>query len=85
MIVYLDKNDDGGTAVYNGEWITNDERFNLMYPVEDRFTIDRIIPAKFNRCVIFPGNRIHGAWVDDYSKLNDSWRCSQVRFLHPRF
>lgn len=85
MIVYLDKNDDGGTAVYNGEWITNDERFNLMYPVEERFTVDRIIPAKFNRCVIFPGNRIHGAWVDDYSKVKDSWRCSQVRFLHPRF
>ena len=85
MIVYLDKNDDGGTAVYDGEWITNDERFNLLYPVEERFTIDRIRPAKWNRWVTFPGKRIHGARVDDYSKLKDTWRCSQVRCLHPRF
>ena len=33
--------------------------FNLMYPVEDRFTVDRVIPAEFNRCVIFPGTLFH--------------------------
>lgn len=84
MLVYLDKVEDGGTAVYEGEWITNDERFNLMYPVEEIFTVERVIEAKFNRCVIFPGNRLHGAYINDYSKYTgDNWRISQVRFLHP--
>jgi hypothetical protein len=85
MIVYLDKIENGGTAVYDGEWITNDERFNLMYDVNSRFTLNNVIPAKFNRCVIFPGNRLHGAYIEDYKKYEDeeNWRITQVRFLHP--
>ena len=83
LIVYLDKIEDGGTAVYGGEWIWNAEHQNLLYPVEELFTIDHIIPAKFNRCVIFPGNRLHGAYINDYSKYKDTWRYSYVRFFHP--
>jgi|SRR5210317_2360232 hypothetical protein len=84
MLVYLDKEDDGGTAIYGGEWIHNDEQKNLLYPVENDFTVEHIIPAKFNRCVIFPGNRLHGAWIDDYSKFTgDKWRYTLVRFFHP--
>jgi hypothetical protein len=85
MLVYLDKEESGGTAVYGGEWITNDEAHSLLYPVEERFTIDHIIPAKFNRCVIFPGNRLHGAYIDDYTKYSgEKWRFSQVQFFHPQ-
>ena len=84
MIVYMDKQESGGTAVYNGTWLTNDEHINVLYPVEERFEIERIIPAKFNRCVIFPGNRIHGAWIEDYNKYSgDSWRFTQATFFHP--
>ena len=83
MLVYLDIEESGGTAVYDGEWITNDENMSLLYPVEDRFTIERIIPHKFNRCVIFPGNRMHGAYIDDYNKYKDNWRFTQVTFFHP--
>jgi len=84
MIVYLDKKESGGTAVYGGTWITNDEAHNLLYPVEERFNIERIIPAKFNRCVIFAGNRLHGAYIEDYKKYtNEDWRMNYVRFLHP--
>lgn len=84
MIVYMDKEEDGGTAIYEGTWLSNDEHLNVLYPVLDRFELRRVVPAKFNRCVIFPGNRIHGAWIDDYSKYTgDSWRYSQVNFLHP--
>ena len=83
MLVYMDKEEDGGTAVYDGEWITNDENMSLLYPVEDRFTIERIIPHKFNRCVIFPGNRMHGAYIEDYNKYKDKWRFTQVIFYHP--
>ena len=85
MIVYMDKEESGGTAVYDGTWLSNDEHMNVLFPVEDRFTVEQIIPAKFNRCVIFPGNRIHGAWTDDYSKYSqDNWRYSQVNFFHPQ-
>ena len=84
MIVYMDKHESGGTAFYDGTWLSNDEHENLLYPVLDRFSLNRVIPAKFNRCVIFPGNRIHGAWVDDYHKYKGKdWRYSQVQFLKP--
>ena len=78
MLVYLDIEESGGTAVYDGEWITKDENMSLLYPVEDR-----LIPHKFNRCVIFPGNRMHGAYIDDYNKYKDNWRFTQVTFFHP--
>ena len=83
MLVYLDKEEDGGTAVYDGEWITNDENMNVLFPVEERFNINRIIKAKFNRCVIFPGNYMHGAWIDNYDKYKENWRFTQVTFFHP--
>ena len=83
FLVYLDKEDDGGTAVYDGEWITNDENMSLLYPVEERFNLERVIPAKFNRAVIFPGNRMHGAYIEDYTKFVDNWRFTQVLFYHP--
>jgi hypothetical protein len=84
FLVYLDKEESGGTAIYGGEWITNDEAHNLLYPVEERFTIEHIIPAKFNPAVIFPGNRLHGAYIEDYNKYcEDKWRYSQVQFFHP--
>ncbi len=84
MIIYMDKEESGGTAIYEGTWLTNDEHLNVLYPVLDRFELRRVVPAKFNSCVIFPGNRIHGAWIDDYNKYSgDSWRYSQVNFLHP--
>jgi hypothetical protein len=84
MLVYLDKEESGGTALYEGTWLNNNEDYNLLFPVEDRFDIRQKVPAKFNRCVIFPGNQIHGAYVDDYTKYTgESWRYSQVQFFHP--
>ena len=56
---------------------------SLLYPVEERFNLERVIPAKFNRAVIFPGNRMHGAYIDDYNKYKDNWRFTQVLFYQP--
>ena len=84
FLVYMDKVEDGGTAVYGGEWVTNDENINLLYPVEERFTIEKVIEHKFNRAVIFPGNCMHGAYINDYSKYKDDWRFTQVTFYSPR-
>ena len=66
MLVYLDKQEDGGTAIYEGEWIDNNEQTNLFYPVDEVFKITKVLKHKFNRCVIFPGNRLHGAFIKDY-------------------
>ena len=83
-IVYMDKVANGGTATYEGTWITNEEAVNLLYPVGELFDIKKIIPAKFNRLVMFPGNCLHGGYIDDYSKyMGDSWRYTQVTFFHP--
>jgi len=85
MLVYLDKEEDGGTAVYEGTWITNNEQESLLYPVEEDFKIERVIEHKFNRCVIFPGNRLHGAYINNYNKYkDDKWRFTQVTFFHPQ-
>lgn len=85
MIVYLDKKEDGGTAVYDGAWITNQESKNLLYPVEEKFTLNKVIEHKFNRCVIFPGNVLHGAYINNYENYcGDDWRFSQIRFLEPK-
>jgi len=84
MLIYMDKEEDGGTAIYGGEWITNREEEGLLYPVEDRFKLERVIPAKYNRCVIFPGNQMHGAYIEDYSKYVEKFRYTQVIFFHPR-
>ena len=84
MLVYLDKQEDGGTAIYDGEWITNDENMALLYPVEERFNLRQVIPAKFNRCVVFPGNCMHGAYINDYHRYLENWRFTQVTFYHPQ-
>jgi|TARA_B110000908_G_C10116969_1_gene385799 hypothetical protein len=81
----LDKEGDGGTAVYAGDWITNNEQMNLMYPVEERFKKVKVIPNQFNTCVIFAGNKLHGAWIDDYDNYkDDKWRFTQVTFYKPQ-
>lgn len=85
VITYMDKQEVGGTAIYEGTWITNEEQINLLYPVEELFDLKKVIPAKFNRMVLFPGNCLHGAYIDDYSKYSgDNWRYSQVTFFHPQ-
>ena len=77
MLVYLDIEEDGGTA--------NNEQESLLYPVEQDFKLERVLEHKFNRCVIFPGNRLHGAYINDYNKYKDNkWRFTQVTFFHPQ-
>ena len=84
VITYMDKIENGGTAVYEGTWITNDEQENLLYPVGELFDIKQIIPAKYNRLVMFPGNQLHGGYIEDYSKyMGEDWRYTQVTFFHP--
>ena len=83
MLVYLDKQEDGGTAVYENCWIPNKEHEGLLQNVEEIMDLSYIIPAKYNRCVLFTGNKMHGAYINDYSKYINDWRYSQVIFFYP--
>ena len=83
ILVYLDKVEDGGTAVYESAWIPNREGEGLLQPVEGTWICPMSFD-KFNRCVMFTGNKMHGAYINDYNKYKDDWRLSQVFFLHPK-
>ena len=71
-------------AVYESAWIPNREGEGLLQPVEETMDLSYVIPRKFNRCVMFTGNKMHGAYINDYNKYKDDWRLSQVFFLHPK-
>lgn len=83
FLVFLDKQDNGGTALYHGDWLQNREHESLLQPTTEMMDLNYIIPAQFNRCVIFPGNQLHGAWINDYDKYLEHWRYTQVMFLNP--
>lgn len=84
-IVYLDKEEAGGTARYSGTAIDNNEHKNLMFNYVDNKNVKLydVIPSKFNRCVLFQGISLHGAYIDNYKKYLDKWRYSQISFFRP--
>ena len=59
------------------------EHQGLLQPVEEMMDLKHVIPAKFNRCVLFTGNKMHGAYINDYNKYKEEFRMSQVLFFHP--
>ena len=60
------------------------DREGLLQPVEEIMDLAYVIPAKFNRAVLFAGNKMHGAYIDDYTAYTDYYRYSQVVFYRPR-
>lgn len=84
LIVFMDKDGNGGTDIYEGNFPDNKEHENLMFDFDPNVhkTV-RKMKHKFNRAVIFAGNRMHGAVIDDYEHYKNNWRYSQVYFLYP--
>lgn len=80
VLVYLDRQSNGGTALYEDYPVKNNEATNLIIDVSD-FKIKEIIPAKPNRCVIFGGGILHGAYIEDNSVYEDNWRITQATIL----
>ena len=79
LIVYLDEQCNGGTAIYQIDTpIENNENENLMYDVSS--LQKTIIPAKQNRCVIFNGLQYHGGHINNHNVYYDNWRINMVRF-----
>jgi hypothetical protein len=80
VLTYLDPQSNGGTAIYENIKIKNDEATNLIIDVSD-IKIREVIPAKPNRCVIFNGNDLHGAYINDNNVYTDNWRITQADFF----
>ena len=80
ILIYIDKHANGGTALYENEDILNKEASNLIINVSE-YKIKEIIPAKPNRCVIFSGNFLHGAYIEDNSVYYNDWRITQASIV----
>jgi len=80
VLVYLDKSSSGGTAFY--EEIPNEDEYkDIRYDITG--LEKHVIPAKFNRCVIFDGSIPHGGYIEDHSKYsNGKWRYNAVYFVN---
>lgn len=80
-IIYLDPQSNGGTAIYkNVNNFKNNEDKNLFYDISS-LEIEKIIQSKPNRCVIFPGYKLHGGYIEDHNTYLYNWRINLVHFL----
>ena len=80
VIFYIDKFENGGTALYEYADIVNREEQNLMYDVS-KLKIKKLIKSKPNRCVIFNGSNLHGAYIESHNIYRDNWRINMANFL----
>lgn len=79
-IVYMDPYENGGTALYEDANLPDTEANNILYNIEN-LSIKKIIDQKPNRCVIFPGNILHGGYIKDHNLYRDNWRINLVHFF----
>lgn len=80
ILVYIDEFSNGGTALYENQDMQNREDTNLIIDVRE-FKMLEVIPAKPNRCVIFNGNQLHGAYIEDNNLYADNWRITQATIV----
>jgi len=81
MVVFMDENGNGGTNIYDYDFPDNVEHENVLFDISKKHKIVKKIDHKFNRAVIFRGNKWHGAFIDDYDHYTKNWRYSQVYFI----
>jgi hypothetical protein len=84
-VIYLDEVCSGGTMLYDasptitdGSGTVDINNFKHTYEIKPK----KLIEAKPNRMVIYPGNVWHGAYIEDHSKYVDEWRINQVHFIN---
>jgi hypothetical protein len=77
-LVYLDKHESGGTALYRDQpgHVDNEDK-NLIIDIS-KYSIVEVIPHKFNRMAIFHGDLLHGAYIEDNSVYEDEWRITHA-------
>jgi len=79
VLIYLDKINSGGTALYNMPVITNNESLNLFHDIS--LYPRMVVSSAPNRMVIFDGRIMHGGYIEDHNKYVDDWRINQVMFF----
>lgn len=84
ILVYLDKINSGGTALYPKiEKDMTPEEMDIRQDITAMKEDMQIIPSVFNRCVIFDGGIPHGGYIEDHSKYsNGNWRYNTVYFFN---
>ena len=81
VLIYLDNFCEGsGTNLYENIDVTNTEEVNLIVDIS-KYKLLETIPAKPNRCVIFNGNQLHGAYIKDNNIYYDNWKITQASIL----
>lgn len=88
-IIYLDKIEEGGTAIYN---VGDENRLQIEdiigYTEDEDIRVDieslsyeyDVIPAVFNRLVVYPGWYMHGGFITNHKAYTNDWRMNQVFF-----
>ena len=98
--VYFNKGSEcnGGTAIYRSkhtdsirleegeEWIGEIEDGSCYYDKNwtNDWTLELVIPMKYNRCVMHPGYLYHGAYHTD-NAFKDFPRIAQICFIESEF
>ena len=83
ILVYMDKINSGGTALYeNYKYQPDDnEDIDIRYDISELKY--HVIPAEFNKCVIFNGRIPHGGYIEDHNQYtNGNWRQNLVYFFN---
>lgn len=84
VLTYIDPHCSGGTAIYTNTELENKEGATLLMDIRP-FNIDFIIPAKPNRTVLFDGNALHGAYIEDNNVYYDNWRITQASICRLKY
>jgi len=80
MVTFIDQISDGGLALYDINYLNNDEHKNLIIDIS-KFKLNAIIPSKPNRCVVLNGETYHGGFIRNYKSYEDNWRVTAAQFL----
>ena len=82
-IVYLDKYSNGGTAFYTKyKELDYTEEDDIRYDIHKHADLTEVVEANFNRCVIYPGEYPHGAYINDHKiYTGENWRMNMVMFM----
>lgn len=79
-LTYIDPHCSGGTAIYENIDIENKEADNLLVDISN-YTLKHVIPAKPNRTIIFNGELLHAAYIENNDVYYDNWRITQANLI----
>ena len=79
-LTYIDPYCSGGTAIYENQEVPNKESQTLLVDISN-YKLKHVIPSKPNRTIIFDGELLHGAYIEDNSVYYDNWRITQANLV----